>query len=180
MRNIHLIIGIILVAIGCNNEHQQTSKPAVIELPATQTVQIAETFSEIEPIFSHPNDTTYVINFWATSCPPCIKEMPHFMHLEKSYAKDKMRLLLISLDMKRDTESRVVPFIEKHKITPEVVLLADQNYSAWTEKIDSSWFGALPATIIQRNGKRKFFMGAFNTYEELASEVRPFIEAAAD
>jgi thiol-disulfide isomerase/thioredoxin len=180
MKKIYYIIGCTLFLWSCNNNQDTASKTTSNAAQFPQSAQIAESFSEIEPIFSIPNDTTYVINFWATSCPPCIKEMPHFTHLEKSYENEKMRLLLVSLDMKRDAESRVTPFIEKHKITPEVVLLADQNYSAWTEKIDSSWYGALPATLIRKNGKSKFFMGAFDTYEDLANEVRPFIESTSD
>jgi thiol-disulfide isomerase/thioredoxin len=150
------------------NRHGTTGK-------LTRGVSIAETFSELEPIISEHDDTTYVINFWATSCPPCIKEMPHFNQLHETYQEGKLSVHLVSLDMKRDIDSRVVPFIAKYQIRPEVVLLVDQNYSAWTEKIDSSWYGALPATLIIKNGERKFFMGAFDTYADLENEVIPFL-----
>ncbi|HSH50979.1 MAG TPA: TlpA family protein disulfide reductase, partial [Bacteroidales bacterium] len=44
-----------------------------------------ETFS---PILEKQNDTTYIVNFWATWCSPCIKEMPVFNKIYEKY-KDK-------------------------------------------------------------------------------------------
>ena len=40
---------------------------------------------EISDLYQKQNDTTYVINFWATTCPPCIKEMPYFEELNEKY-----------------------------------------------------------------------------------------------
>lgn len=36
------------------------------------------------------------INFWATWCPPCQKEIPEIINLRKSYPKDKLAILAIS------------------------------------------------------------------------------------
>ena len=38
---------------------------------------------------------TYVVNFWATWCAPCIKELPYFEALNKNQNID---VLLVSLD----------------------------------------------------------------------------------
>lgn len=173
MRKTLFLIGFVLVLVSCNDikEGKKVNTSKII-----RQVPIAESFSDLDPLFSNNSDTTYVINFWATSCPPCIKEMPHFIKLDETYKEEKFRVLLVSLDMKRDADSRVAPFIEKYHISPDVVLLADQNYSAWTEKVDSSWYGALPATLIFKQTERKFFMGALETYAELEQEVLPFLE----
>ena len=40
-------------------------------------------FKSLEPLFKQQNDTTYVINFWATWCVPCVEELPHFEKLNK-------------------------------------------------------------------------------------------------
>ena len=41
---------------------------------------------EQDYLLNKSNDTTYVINFWATWCRPCVQELPYFEQL----AKDSM------------------------------------------------------------------------------------------
>ncbi|MFT7606283.1 MAG: thiol-disulfide isomerase/thioredoxin, partial [Saprospiraceae bacterium] len=164
----HFILLLIGFIFSCHNERAsgQLNHPKD-KIDKKEAVAVFESFKNLAPLFAKQNDTTYIVNFWATSCPPCIKEMPHFEEINKKYTKDKLRVILVSLDMKEDIESRVRPFIKKHHIKSEVILLADQNYSAWTDKIDPSWYGALPATLIFKNGERKFFFGAFEDFQDL-------------
>ncbi len=165
-----LLIGSLM---ACENKDSTAHSESVpVQTDRADEVVVIEKFASLAPVFAQQNDTTYVVNFWATSCPPCIKEMPYFAALEQQYQQEKLTILLVSLDMKKDLDSRVKSFIKKHEIKPEVVLLADQNYSAWTDQIDSSWFGALPATLIVKNGKRKFHFGAFENYQDLEQNVQ--------
>ena len=70
-------------------------------------VPVYEKFSELESLFQFENDTTYVINFWATWCKPCIEELPYFESLHKKYQDKKVRVVLVSLDFDLSLE---VPF----------------------------------------------------------------------
>ena len=134
-------------------------------------INILSNFSELQSIIDAEKERIIVLNFWATSCPPCIKEMPHFNHLFESYKQDELRILLVSLDEIKYLEPKVVPFVAKHKLKPEVFLLKDQNYSAWTDKIDSSWYGALPATIIIKGDERKFKFGIYESFRDLQDDI---------
>jgi len=135
------------------------------------TIEILDQFSELQSIIDAEGDELLVLNFWSTYCPPCIKEMPHFNKLETEYQNKKIRILLISLDDVTQLETRIYPFVKKHGIVQEVMILKDQNYSKWTDKIDESWYGALPATLIIKGKKRNFRFGSYETYEELKSDV---------
>jgi thiol-disulfide isomerase/thioredoxin len=135
-------------------------------------IEIISSFDQLEQRYKNDDDTTFVINFWATTCPPCLREMPHFKELEKQSHQDKVKILLVSLDALKDYEKRVIPFVKKHQIIPEVVLLADENYSAWTDEIDPSWFGALPATYIKHGDKKQFAFGAYESYEDLLIDLK--------
>lgn len=135
------------------------------------TIEVVDQFSDLEEILNSHSDKTVVMNFWATSCPPCIKEMPHFNELESKYGGKNVKVLLVSLDRAKDLDSRLYPFITKHNIQPEVLLLNDENYSAWTDKVDPSWFGALPATLILHDEQRKFRFGIYESYEDLLGDV---------
>jgi len=98
-------------------------------------------------------DTTYVINFWATWCKPCVAELPSFDSLAKI---NKVKVLLVSLDFKEDLEKKVNPFLKSHNIKMECVLLDEINGNDFIDKIDKSWTGAIPATLIKNKDHRVF------------------------
>ncbi|RLD18918.1 MAG: hypothetical protein DRI69_09465 [Bacteroidetes bacterium] len=156
-----LIINIVFVILSCQPKNANHN----------ETIETLEQFSELQSIIDSDEDKLWVVNFWATTCPPCIKEMPHFKELEEKYRDENLRILLVSLDRAKDLESRVYPFVKKHEISPEVFLLEDQNYSAWTDEVDPSWYGALPATLIIQGEKRNFKFGIYSTYDELQDDV---------
>src|SRR2546421_459599 len=97
-----------------------------------------------------------VINFWATWCAPCIKEMPFLERLNRE--NKEVKVLLVSLDFDLDhDQSKITGFVLRKKIQSEVVILDEADPTKWIEKIDKNWSGALPATLVMNpvNGKRK-------------------------
>ena len=136
------------------------------------TIPVVETYSDLQTIIDRNKDKLLVVNFWATTCPPCLREMPHFTEIQEKYGAQDVKILLVSLDRVRDLSKRVIPFVKKHNIIPEVILLGDDNYSAWTDNVDSLWYGALPATMIINNGQKKFKFGAYDNFEELEKDIK--------
>ena len=120
------------------------------------------------------NDTTYIVNFWATWCKPCIKELPYFEELAHEYSDKKVKVVLVSLDFPEYLHTKVVPFIEKYKLQSEVILLADDDANTWIPKVDPKWQGSIPATIIYNNNARLFYERSF-TYDELENELKSII-----
>ena len=57
-----------------------------------------------------------MVNFWATWCPPCQKEMPDLEALYNQYKDAGFVILAISQDDETD-EAKVAPFIAEHKVT---------------------------------------------------------------
>lgn len=105
--------------------------------------------AELRQRIAHPtNDTTYIVNFWATWCKPCIEELPVFEQLTQESNTSNLKVLLVSLDFKKDIETKVLPFVTKRGLRSEVLLMNEPNAAAWIDKVDSSWSGAIPATII--------------------------------
>jgi thiol-disulfide isomerase/thioredoxin len=116
-------------------------------------------------------DSTYVVNFWATWCAPCIKELPHFEKLGAEYKSDKLVVLLISVDFKSKLSSAVEPFVKRKKLKNEVFLLNESSPQEYIDRIDPSWSGSIPATIFIKGDKRKFVESEF-TYEQLLTEYK--------
>jgi thiol-disulfide isomerase/thioredoxin len=127
-------------------------------------------YSGLEHFLSKDNDTTYVVNFWATWCVPCVEELPHFEKLNAKYKDDKVKVILVSLDMPKMVENKLLPFIKENQLKSEVLYLRDPDANSWIPKVDSAWSGAIPATLIYNKDTRRFFEQSF-TYEELEREV---------
>jgi thiol-disulfide isomerase/thioredoxin len=133
-------------------------------------------FKEFEIMKERNDDKTYVYNFMATWCVPCVKEIPYFEELNEKYRKNNVNVVFISLDFKIDLESRLIPLIKKHKILSEVYLLHEPDYNSWINKVDTSWSGAIPATLIVNSRKKisKFYEKTFY-FQELEEIIKPFI-----
>lgn len=166
-----LVLILSFIGFSCLAQGNDAVKTAVTKNGITvQTYN----FKALEPLFHRQNDTIYVINFWATWCAPCVKELPFFEKLNSVYKNKKVKVLLVSLDMKKQVESSLLPFIKRKNIQSEVVHLHDPDADAWVGKVDGAWSGALPATLIYNKGQRKFYEQSF-TYEALEKEVKQFI-----
>lgn len=116
-------------------------------------------------------DSTYVVNFWATWCAPCVKELPHFEKLSAEHKSDKLAVLLISLDFKSKLASNVIPFVKRKNLKNEVFLFNESSPQEFIDRIDPSWSGGIPATLFIKNDKRKFVESEF-TYEQLLAEYK--------
>lgn len=120
------------------------------------------------------DDTTYVVNFWATWCSPCLKEIAYFEELHREYRASGVKVALVSLDFPDQLERRLVPFIKEKKITAPVMLMTDLHYNKWINQVDPGWSGAIPATLIYNSTKRVFLEKEL-TREELFSHVHQIL-----
>jgi len=131
-------------------------------------------FTGIAPYLELEGSKTYVVNFWATWCAPCVKELPHFEMLQANY-KDSVEVILVSLDFPQQYETKLKPFIQKHNLKSKVVVLDDPDMNSWIPKVDPQWDGAIPVTLIYNASKRLFYSRTF-TYNELESELKTFFK----
>ncbi|MBK6291659.1 MAG: TlpA family protein disulfide reductase [Candidatus Kapabacteria bacterium] len=114
------------------------------------------TLVDLEQRFANGKDTTYVVNFWATWCKPCVEELPSFDKLARRVSGSPVVVLLVSLDSPSDLKTKVIPFLRKKAYACETVLLDEQKPHLWIDKVDPTWSGAIPATLFVKNGQRLF------------------------
>lgn len=130
---------------------------------------------QLQKAIEAEKDHIQVINFWATWCAPCLKELPLFEKLNEE--RKDVRVRLVSLDMDLDPNpDKVRNFVARKKLKSEVIILDEKDPNSWIDRVDASWSGALPATLIinNRTGKRKFVQKELKAgdIEKLLSEVQ--------
>ncbi len=151
---------LLLFCFSCKNEKENKD-----------SISRVWNFEEILPLFNKKNDTTYIINFWATTCPPCIKELPYFEKINQLSNSKPIKVILINRDLEKHFESRVIPFIKKHQIHSQIIALHDENMSKWLDMVYSKWWGALPFTVIYNGNNKRFYLEPFERYVDLEGEV---------
>jgi thiol-disulfide isomerase/thioredoxin len=118
-------------------------------------------FQRISKLLKSGSDRIQVINFWATWCAPCVKELPLFEKLN-SEGRTDVDVTLISLDLDLDANpEKVYKFITRKNIRSNTLLLDEPDPNQWIDKISPEWSGALPATLVvnAKTGRRKFIEG---------------------
>lgn len=144
-----------------------------VQTSIAQELQVFDKFDDFEKAILKSDDKIYVINFWATWCAPCVKELPYF---EKLHQENKnVTVILVSLDSKKDIEKKLIPFIKRKKISAQVISLNDKDYNTWLPMIDGNWSGSIPATFIFSGNQKLFAEHEFENYTELNDYVNSFI-----
>ena len=78
----------------------------------SQNIQVIK-YPDLENMLKSQNDTVLIVNFWATWCAPCVKELPYFEKLQIKYGNEKVKVIMVSLDYSSVLEKKVKPFIIK-------------------------------------------------------------------
>lgn len=163
--------------LSCAKEQKNNLQELNINTSNFKEITILESvdFSGLEPLLNKNDEKTYVINFWATWCLPCVKELPYFEFLNQEYKKKNVEVILVSLDFPNQKESRLIPFVNKKKLQSKIIHLDDENEQVWIAKVSEQWTGAIPATLIYNKSKSKFYEQSF-TFEELKNELKQFLK----
>jgi len=144
-----VLIIIVLVAIKPPTEPQKIITPKEISqgtVAGTKTgFKLAPEFSlkdvnGTEKKLSDFRGSVVIIDFWATWCPPCREEIPHFVELYNQYKDQGLEIIGVSMDQ---SPERIIPgFIEKNNINYTILFGEDKVYDLY------GGINAIPTTFI--------------------------------
>jgi thiol-disulfide isomerase/thioredoxin len=140
MRNLFIIL---LLAAGMGCAAQTIKKIKITDLEKT----IAQS--------DHP----LIVNFWATFCVPCVKEIPYFQSTVAHYQGERVELILVSLDLPDYYPAKIASFAQGRGFTARIVWLDETNADYFCPRVDPKWSGGIPSSLFINNKThyRRFF-----------------------
>lgn len=146
-----------------------------VPIYAQSTLQYAS-FNDLQTSLLKDNEHVIVLNFWATWCKPCVAELPDFEKLNADYKDKGVKVVLANLDFHSKTAEVVPAFLVDRNIQSNVVHLTDQDANDYINKVDLSWSGAIPATVVYYKGEKIWFFEGQTDYETLKLIIIKYIQ----
>ena len=137
MKYFYLILFLIISNLSHSYEnnqllfHNQPKKVGEVKL---------KKFNDKEKNIFFNKKKLYLLNFWATWCAPCLKEIPELIELKKKYI-DEVDVIFISVDA---NPKKVIPkFLKKNKFE-DILIYSDQSLE-FSEKLGVK---VMPTTVL--------------------------------
>ncbi len=116
-----------------------------------------------------------VVNFYATWCPPCVAEFPHFVKFRQASVDRGVEVLFMSADFP-DDKDKVFAFLKQRGVDWQSFLKAGKD-GAFIKAINPDWTGALPATAFYSNtGKQLKFHHGVLSLKELTTTTEQLLK----
>ena len=105
-----------------------------------------------QQIATHKGKEAVLVNFWATTCAPCLKEFPMIVELSNKYKDNGIKIYFVTTDW-MDYKDRAIAFLEKQGVKGITFIKEEGNDNNFIRAINDDWSGALPFTIVfDKNG----------------------------
>lgn len=176
-----LIIGIVIIGLISGyifNTWQNKQKLSATKLPSSKDMPV----SNVRPLFKLKDledkvrdvkewdGKVLMINFWATWCPPCRKEIPAFIELQDKYLDKGFKVIGIALDEKQ----AVIDFTDEMGVNYPILMAQDEGIVL--TKAYGNNLGVLPYTVIvDRKGNITQRQRTELTFEQVEAMIKPLL-----
>lgn len=114
-----------------------------------------------------------LVNFWATWCPPCRKEIPHFVDLVNELGDQGLVVLGLSLD---DEQSTVENWLGKNPVNYPIMMTDENTANTYKQYLPEDERGYIPYTIIVgRDGKVKHHHVGYKNKAGWEALIKPLL-----
>ncbi len=167
------LLAFCLCGCGTRSGQEGSSGSAVQDTASTPHIEVTKLDEQgLAKLTRERNGKILFLNIWATWCVPCAEEFPDLVKLHSAFEGRPVEVVGISADFDDEIESKIVPFLRKHKVPFRTYVASFQHQEDFINAVDRSWSGALPASlIVDPRGQRKFFLVGKGTFDQFKREI---------
>ncbi len=134
MKNIVIVLSIALLFVACenkdenfisNDESRSVKKEYTLQTLKGGTIEVEVKNKFLDIKTKELQNQVILVNFWATWCPPCRAEIPHFVKIIDKY-KGKFNIIGVLLEDK--DKGAVQKFVDEFKINYPIAIGEDNFY----------------------------------------------------
>jgi thiol-disulfide isomerase/thioredoxin len=173
---------LVMAASGCRDREVASTvstthaSPAPAESThATPPQEIRRvTARQIRELVDERKGKVVVVNFWASWCPPCVREFPAITKVYQQYHDKGLDLFAVALNAPEEIEE-IKQFLAEQK-PPFSIYLADPEDKTFNETVLEKWYGEMPLTLVFNTaGERVLAHRSEVTYEALSKTLEPLL-----
>ncbi|MCX7990549.1 MAG: redoxin family protein [Proteobacteria bacterium] len=142
MKRFFFLVLVSLFIFSCAKKEEEkkaeTTPQKTVESKSTKELKSISA-KDLQEILKSNQGKVVLVNFFATWCPPCRKEVPELVELYKTYQSKNVEFIGIAID--ENGASAVTPFAEKVNINYSLYLTTQDLNNIY--KID-----AVPTTLL--------------------------------
>jgi thiol-disulfide isomerase/thioredoxin len=125
---------------------------------------------DVQVLIKKNEGSVVVVNFWATWCPPCLKEFPDLIEVYDQSHEQGVVVIAVSMNASDETVD-IDEFLQKFA-PPFPVYRAESIDNAFYAGIVEPWFGELPITLVYDSaGELRHYHRKAITQDELFAEI---------
>lgn len=141
-------------SVGCSTKwmyKEEGRKQELAEIESQPVKIQPASAEELKLLRQNQTGKLVLVNFWATWCGPCFKELPDLETTYRMYGHRAFELVTVSINYP-DEQPGVLSALRKQHATSRNLLLGSTDIYALMSAFDSEWNAAVPYTMLIRPG----------------------------
>jgi thiol-disulfide isomerase/thioredoxin len=141
-------------SVGCSTKwlyKEEGRKEELAEIEGKPVTVQPASVEDLKTLRKNQTDKLVLVNFWATWCGPCFKELPDLETMYRMYGHRPFELVTVSINYP-DEKAGVLSALQKQHATSRNLLLGSTDIYSLMAAFDPEWNAAVPYTMLIRPG----------------------------